>query len=214
MIKTLNNDVSYVEGDDAFLCPNLYFVNGASASLLVDVTNVPSHLAEALASIKDMPQNPRQIYVALTHFHDDHIAAIRGLPKEAIILSSKNTARYLPQDLPNEIRIVSSDLDVYLGDGSFAIMPVPSLHSKGSLDVLVGDTLFTGDSLGSRESKDGLYYNHEIAVEMEKRYKEIPFSLAVQAHPGAPSLSKEKLMGYLHELVEQGFSKSLIEGYI
>ena len=204
MIEPLSKEISFVVGDDAFICPNLYVVKGSAASLLIDTTNQLDNLRDGLIEAGSYAKISRQIYVVLTHFHDDHIALVKSLPASAIIICSENTSRYMPPSLPNEIRLVVGDMKIDLGGLVVSVLPVPSLHSKGSLDVLVGDFLFTGDSLSPRSRGEKIYYNHEIAVEMEKRYESIPFSLAVQSHPSASRIEKKKLLVYLHNLVITG----------
>jgi len=204
MIEPLSKEISFVVGDDTFLCSNLYVIKGSVVSLLIDTTNRLDNLREGLTEAGAFAMISRQILVVLTHFHDDHIALVKSLPSSAIILCSKNTARYLPPSLPNEIRLVPGDTTIDLGGPVVSVLPVPSLHSKGSLDVLVGDFLFTGDSLLPRSRGKGLYYNHEVAVEMEKRYQSIPFSLAIQSHPSASRIDKKKLMVFLNKLVVEG----------
>jgi flavorubredoxin len=215
MLKVLEpNKISYIEGDNSIPCPNLFIINGSSDVVFIDVTNDPNRLAEALDTLNDEEFRYRNLYVVLTHFHQDHVAAIKGLPLDATVLCSKYTAGHLPDDLEAGIEIVSFVKKIDIGNGEeTSIIPVPSLHSKGSLDVLVGDRLFTGDSLGFRMQNDALYYNHEVALEMEKAYASIPFKEAIQSHPDTKTFTKEKLMGFLHELVAKGITKEMAEDY-
>lgn len=213
MVKTFASGIRYVAGEESFFCPNLYVISGSGGSLLIDVTNQSSHLEEAL-SIAERGGHP--FSVALTHFHADHISAVASLPKGVRLYCSKNTARHLPKGLPNPITIVSSGAEAILplGEAAAKLMAAPSLHSKGSMDILYEKTLFVGDALGSREKNGVAYYNREIAVEMEKFYRGLEFREAVQAHPRTRALKKDELMGYLHELVKYGFSEALEEKYL
>jgi glyoxylase-like metal-dependent hydrolase (beta-lactamase superfamily II) len=79
------------------------------------------------------------------------------------------------------------------------LVPVPSLHAKGCLDVLAEGFLFVGDALYSRDSGTGLYYNHEIAYEMLKTYQKIPFAVAIPAHQDNEK-SKAEVLAYLTAL--------------
>jgi len=207
MIEPLAQGMSFVIGDDDFLCPNLYVIKGSVSSLLIDTTNRLDHLQEGLREAGAFAKISRQNFVVLTHFHNDHIALVKSLPPSAIVLCSKNTSRYLTPSFSNERRIITEDTQIDLGTLMVSVLPVPSLHSKGSLDVLVGDFLFTGDSLLARSRGEEAYYNHEVAVEMEKRYESIPFSIAIQSHPSALRITKEKLLVLLHSLVVEGPQK-------
>ena len=92
MIESLSKEVSFVVGDDAFLCPNLYVIKGSASSLLIDTTNQTDHLLEGLQEAGAFSSISRQIFVVLTHFHNDHIALAESLPPSAIVLCSKNTS--------------------------------------------------------------------------------------------------------------------------
>ena len=199
MIERLNDDVAYCEGDDSNgPCPKIGIVSGTSASLFIDVSNQESHLKEALEYLAKENLAPLR-YVVLTHFHPDHIAALTFLKAKITVLASKNTSRYL--SLPASI--VSDDVTIDLGGFAVQVLPVPSLHAKGCLDVKAGDFLFVGDALYSRESKQGYYYNREIVVEEIKRYQAIPFLNATPAHQ-SPSQTKEEVLAEFDKCLMQG----------
>jgi glyoxylase-like metal-dependent hydrolase (beta-lactamase superfamily II) len=200
MINSLSPSISYVKGREDIPCPNIYIVSGKESSLLIDVSNDPSMLEEAINYIKDKKLAPLK-KVAITHFHPDHIDNLKYLPSGVTIYSSKYTSRYINQ----EVSIIIQDTTINLGDKEVRLILVPSLHSKGSLDVLVDSYLFVGDSLEPREGKDGLYYDNSIAYEMEKRIKEIPFDYGVEAHP-SPILTRQEVLDYLLTLKNKGWA--------
>jgi glyoxylase-like metal-dependent hydrolase (beta-lactamase superfamily II) len=178
--------------------PKIVLMTGKEASLLVDVSNDPHQLEEALAFCKNEGLSALK-YVLLTHFHDDHIGNLIYLSEGITILASKNTARYLSKDA----EIINEDQDLDLGEYKIRLILVPSLHAKGCLDVLAEDYLFVGDSLYYRQSGAAYYYNAQIAYEMMKKHESIPFMIAISAHD-SPNKNKDQVMDYLTRLAKTG----------
>jgi glyoxylase-like metal-dependent hydrolase (beta-lactamase superfamily II) len=202
MITLLNPHLAICPGDDEKgPNPKIVLLMGQEASLLIDVSNDPKQLEECLEYLKNNGKAPLK-YVVLTHFHDDHIANLPLLSGEEKILCSKNTSRYLKR----ECTIIKEDQDLDLGGYQLRLILVPSLHAQGCLDVLVDSYLFVGDSLYSRESGDGFYYNPQIAYEMRKKYESIPFVTAIEAHD-TPNQTREEVLAYLKKLALEGIQK-------
>lgn len=199
MIQHLFGNIYDVEGDDSKgPSPKIGIVLGQKEALLVDVSNESSRLEEAL----DFIRKERGFIsgdAVLTHFHPDHIDNLPLLPEGWRIYLSKNTARYVHR--PSFV--VTKDLCIDLGGESAQLLLVPSLHSKGSIDVLVGDYLFVGDSLYSRYQGDALYFNREILFEEIKKMESIPFRYAIPAHQGALK-DKEDVLAHLKKALEEG----------
>jgi glyoxylase-like metal-dependent hydrolase (beta-lactamase superfamily II) len=199
MIQKITDHVAYVEGDDSQgPGPKIGLLWGTKNALLVDVSNDPSRLQEAL----DFLQKERGFaggIVVLTHFHPDHIDALKYLPQGFVIKASKNTIRYVHR----EAEVVEQDETLDLGGLEVRLFLVPSLHSKGSLDVLADSYLFVGDSLYSRYQGNQLYFNHEVLFEERKKMASIPFAYAIPAHEG-PLESKEKVLARLDLSLKQG----------
>jgi len=181
--------------------PKIVLLTGKESSLLVDVSNDPKQLAEMLTFCKNEGLSAPK-FVALTHFHDDHIGNLIYLPSGIEILASKNTARYLNRP----VTILEKDAILDLGDYVVSLILVPSLHAKGCLDVLAENYLFVGDSLYYRQSGSSYYYNPQIAYEMEKKVGSIPFVTAISAHE-SPNRSKTEVMDFLTRLAHNGIEK-------
>lgn len=201
MLKILAKGVSFLPGDDTEgPSPKIGLVFGREKALLFDTSNDIKRLNDALSELKK--RGPfAEIFVVISHFHPDHCALVSSLPSTFKVLASRNTARYLP----GSPIIVSNEIALDLGDISAKIIPVPSLHAKGCLDLLANSILFVGDALYSRQKGNGLFYNKEIAVEMKKKYDSIPFKTVVPSHD-SPMLEKEKVMVFLNDLVVKGTS--------
>lgn len=200
MIQAITSHIHLLLGDPNAICPSIGIISGKTASLFVDLSNRQPMLIEAEDYLKDNNLPPLR-YVLFTHFHDDHIANLQYLEEGPAILSSKNTSRYLSR--PSTLIKETTKID--LGEEEIIIIPVPSLHAKGCLTLLVDDYLFLGDSLAPRESKDGLYFDSSIAFEMEKTFSSIPFSFGIPAHPGE-FLSKEKIVDFIRVLRTAGWA--------
>lgn len=202
MINNLTPSISYVLGDSNFPCPNIYIVSGHEASLLIDVSNKEEMLSEAFSYVKDNKVAPIK-YVAITHFHLDHIDNLRYLPEWIGVFCSKFTLHYLHRDAS----VITEDTKLDLGDKEVELILSPSLHSKGSLLVLADSYLFLGDCLAPRDSKDGgLYYDKSLAYEMDKKISSIPFSYGVNAHP-SPLMGHEEVISYLSTLKKEGWNR-------
>jgi glyoxylase-like metal-dependent hydrolase (beta-lactamase superfamily II) len=178
--------------------PKIVLLTGKESSLLIDVSNDPKQLDEVLAFQKKEGLSAVK-FVALTHFHDDHIGNLIYLPDGIEILASKNTARYLNRPA----RILAEDTILDLGDYPLSLILVPSLHAKGCLDVLAERYLFVGDSLYYRQSGSSYYYNPQIAYEMLKKVESIPFEVAISAHE-SPNHTKSEVVTYLTRLAHDG----------
>jgi glyoxylase-like metal-dependent hydrolase (beta-lactamase superfamily II) len=184
--------------DNAGPNPKIVLLTGKESSLLVDVSNDPKQLDEMLAFCKKEGLSAVK-FVALTHFHDDHIGNLIYLPSDIELLASKNTARYVNRP----VSVLEKDTILDLGGYSISLILVPSLHAKGCLDVLAEHYLFVGDSLYYRQSGSSYYYNPQIAYEMEKKVASIPFEIAVSAHD-SPNHTKAEVVEYLTRLAHSG----------
>jgi glyoxylase-like metal-dependent hydrolase (beta-lactamase superfamily II) len=200
MIERLSERVFFVKGDDAAgPNPKIGILFGGQSVLLVDVSNRKEMLDEALAFARS--ERPGcSLASAITHFHDDHVANLRYLPSGTKIYCRKATARHL--EVPCEI--INSETDFDLGGFVIKLLPVPSLHAEGCLDVLADGFLFVGDSLYPRQKGSALYYNREIAAEMLKSYAGISFVSAVPAHEG-PLRTKSEVLAFLAKLKTDGW---------
>jgi glyoxylase-like metal-dependent hydrolase (beta-lactamase superfamily II) len=178
--------------------PKIVLLTGKESSLLIDVSNDPKQLDEVLAFQKKEGLSAVK-FVALTHFHDDHVGNLIYLPDGIEILASKNTSRYLNRPA----RILTEDTLLDLGDYPLSLILVPSLHAKGCLDVLAERYLFVGDSLYYRQSGVSYYYNPQIAYEMQKKVESIPFEVAISAHE-SPNHTKSEAVTYLTRLAHDG----------
>jgi glyoxylase-like metal-dependent hydrolase (beta-lactamase superfamily II) len=178
--------------------PKIVLLTGKEASLLVDVSNDPKQLKEVMDFCKNEGLSAVK-YIALTHFHDDHIVNLMFVDQGIKLLASKNTARYLSR----EAQIITDDQDFDLGEYVIRLILVPSLHAKGCLDVLAEGYLFVGDSLYYRQSGASYYYNAQIAYEMMKKYESIPFMSAINAHD-SPNKSRAEVLDYLSRLAKKG----------
>ena len=147
--------------DEAF-CSNSYCMVGNDGSCgIVD----PGMHGDEIANIC-LNNSLEVTHILLTHGHFDHIggvyhlkkaypkASIVACDKEADIIADpmKNLVRGVPQTLIKEMYSLTADIlvkdgDVLVMDGEeVKVIETPG-HTKGSVCYLVGDDIFTGDTL-------------------------------------------------------------------
>ncbi len=138
---------------------NTYLIAGDDKKAVV----IDPARAEKLLSI--LRENELTLtHILLTHGHYDHISAVKRL-KEATgarVLIHRNDAKALVTPNRNLVAIMHVDAvqtaaDELVGDGplkaggfDFTVLHTPG-HSPGSVCYLLGDTLFSGDTLFYRD---------------------------------------------------------------
>ena len=136
---------------------NSYLIVSGTEAALVDPSAAPSHVTDALA------ENGCALrYILLTHGHYDHTkyvsqvkeatgakVCVHSLDDEMLSDSDKNCYK-----LFNTGEQVAERADILLEDGvelslgceTIRVMHTPG-HTKGSVCYIVGDAIFTGDTL-------------------------------------------------------------------
>jgi glyoxylase-like metal-dependent hydrolase (beta-lactamase superfamily II) len=136
---------------------NSYLIFSGKEAAIVDPSSAPSHVTDALEEY-----GCELKYILLTHGHYDHTkyvarvkdatgakVCVHTLDGEMLGDSDKNCYR-----LFNDGEQIAPDADVLLSDGdvlplggeSIKVLHTPG-HTKGSVCYIVGDAIFTGDTL-------------------------------------------------------------------
>lgn len=196
MIHTVKEGIYYVEHEKERICPKIGIITGSKYTLIVDVANEKEHLLEAERFLKENG-DPSIHYVALTHFHPDHIQNV-SLLEDCTILCSRNTSKYLSSKC--EI-IVEEQID--LGNQLVQLVSLPSLHAKGCIGVLCDGVLFVGDALYSREKNGKEYFNKGLIGSELKAYKELDFQEVIFSHGDICQPNKAGVLAYLANMMSE-----------
>lgn len=89
MIKKLSDRIFYMPYEEESGRPVLGVVCGERCSLVIDAGNSPKHAAELLASVSELNVSPLK-YVAVTHWHWDHVFGIEAMNLTSICHENTN----------------------------------------------------------------------------------------------------------------------------
>jgi glyoxylase-like metal-dependent hydrolase (beta-lactamase superfamily II) len=184
---------------------NCYIISDESNSeaLIIDPGDEPKKIIEFIEATVLQPK-----YILFTHAHYDHVCAAKELHDQynAIIVmheQEKTTYRataqrciswgYDPEDFPEPERIVKDNDTISVGTISFKVIHTPG-HTPGSICVLGGNTLFSGDTLfkGSvgRTDLPGGDFGHLIQS-LKKLMLLPPDTKVLCGHDGETSIAEE-----------------------
>jgi glyoxylase-like metal-dependent hydrolase (beta-lactamase superfamily II) len=105
------------------------------------IIDAPGKAARILAEVKEVNVQ----YILITHTHSDHISAIMQLRKKLEISVAVHSAE--ADGLPSRPDLMLEDGDVVtFGTVSLRVLHTPG-HSPGSVCLLTGGHLFSGDTL-------------------------------------------------------------------
>ncbi len=146
---------------------SIYVVEDLNHVLVVDLGNPyqDNHLREMV----DIIAKGRQIKVAITHNHFDHIGAIHSFNDCDIYFSQKDPINDL-----NHPKIIKENDIIQLDTLSFKVLEVPA-HTPGSIAFLEENKgyLFTGDAFGSSYVWL-LFMDDVISIYQQTLHKVIP----------------------------------------
>ncbi len=150
----ITKDISYLPAtEEPFTC-DVTFIKTDKATWIFDVGADPAQ-ADYINAI------PGPKKVVLSHFHPDHISNLDKIAFDELYIST-NTKKYtdkLTQDHKDvEITIVTGTM-TFQEEPGITIMELPSSHAKGSLCLLTGDYLLSGDGTYCAEIKGNHHYN-------------------------------------------------------
>lgn len=83
MLERISEHVWIMPKDDETDRPILGYVMGSKTSLLIDAGNSPDHISFFYGAVRSMGM-PDPTYIAVTHWHWDHIFGLSGSPARAI----------------------------------------------------------------------------------------------------------------------------------
>lgn len=136
---------------------NCYAVSGEDFAFVVD----PADESEELNSFAEQNKNKEYKYILLTHCHIDHILGVEKIKeiwncpivigeKEAESLKNprENLSTYIfgtEYSLSADLLVKNGEL-IPLGNAEISVLETPG-HTKGSVCYILGDNIFSGDTL-------------------------------------------------------------------
>ena len=184
---------------------NCYTVSGEDFAFIID----PADVSEELISFANENKCKKYKYILLTHCHIDHILGVQGVKEiwncpivigEKEADSLKNPNENLSTYIFGKEYSLSADLTVKngevipLGSAEISVLETPG-HTKGSVCYILGDNMFSGDTLFKgtigrtdfpTSNIEDMARTLEMLSKMGKDYNLYP------GHDDATTLSREK----------------------
>jgi glyoxylase-like metal-dependent hydrolase (beta-lactamase superfamily II) len=184
---------------------NCYIVGSAKTheALIIDPGNQTEKILSALDSLGLTARA-----IALTHGHYDHIGCLQDLDLPVYIHADdaemiKDPAKNLSANFgaglsfEREIRLLKENDIIEIGDLRFKVIHTPG-HSPGGICLLIGDLLFSGDTLfcqgiGRTDLPGGCFEKLKNSI-AEKLFSSLNDEVKVfPGHGPATSIGREKL---------------------
>lgn len=184
---------------------NCYLVSGEDFAFVVD----PADEGAELSSFAEENKSKKHKYILLTHCHIDHILGVNSVKeiwnchvvigeKEADSLSNpkENLSTYIfgkEFSLLADLTVKNGDI-LPLGSSEISVLETPG-HTKGSVCYILGDNMFSGDTLFKgtigrtdfpTSNIEEMAKTLEMLSKMEKDYNLYP------GHEEATTLQREK----------------------
>lgn len=143
-------------------------------------------------------------YILLTHGHFDHVGALEQVKNKynAPIYMHEAEAEYMKKDntvfgdVPDQYESIKDGDVLPFGDGKIKCIHTPG-HTKGGICFLVGDSIFTGDTLfqGSVGRSDFIGGNfNELVTGIKKKLMILDGNIKVYpGHGPSSTIANEKM---------------------
>lgn len=89
MLERISEHIWIMPKDDETDRPVLGYVSGAKTSLLIDAGNSPDHISFFYGAVRSLGM-PDPSFIALTHWHWDHVFGLSGSPAKSIASDRTN----------------------------------------------------------------------------------------------------------------------------
>jgi len=147
------------QGQESFNnCSDMYLIVGSNKALLIDLSNNVQWANQAAESIKSLVveySRGRELMIAVTHSHGDHLGMLHAFENDAKVRFWVPKAEFPNQGLFPEGRTVFFDENASIDLGGTIIKTLKVAgHTPGSTFYFVDgkDIVFTGDAIGSGSS--------------------------------------------------------------
>lgn len=192
----INERISYFPAIESPLAADTGVIRGDQYLWLFDIGPNAAVLADLLTQEKS-------ICLALSHFHQDHMAYWDRLPLQDLYVG-KYTFKYTHSGT-----VVESDL--YIDDGvKLHFFPLPSTHAKGSLGLEVDDTYaFLGDGIYPMQKNGQALYNANLLADQLRVLRSLKAKYFLLSHDDPFVHPREAVLAELEAVYAKRQSQSM-----
>ncbi len=190
--------ISYFPALEEPLAADVGIVEGSTYTWLFDL----GPHASAIQNLQAL-NPPKPFCLALSHFHQDHMAGWNQLPLQELYVG-KHTHKYTHSGT-----VVDSDL--YIDDGvKLHFFPLPSSHAKGSLGLEVDETYaFLGDGIYPMQKDDRSVYNANLLADQLRVLRSLKAKFFLLSHDEPFVHRKEDVLSELEAVYAKRQSQSM-----
>lgn len=183
----LDERVSYYPSVERPLSSDVFIIRGDTRVFVFDVGN-----SDEITSSLNEIHVPKTVIIS--HFHSDHTAHLEDTVFDELLVGNQ-TYKSVRQG-----RVV--DAPITINDGvEFYIFPIPSVHAKGSLGLMIdGNLAFLGDATYSMWKDGHVIYNAQLLKEEIKVLGGIPADRVVLSHDGGHIRPKKAVIRLLEHI--------------
>ncbi len=194
----ISDRVSYYPAIETPLAADVGMVEGDKYIWLFDLGPHAPAIQALQTRIQDKP-----FCLALSHFHQDHIAGWEQLPLRDLYVG-KHTYKYTHCGT-----VVDSDL--YVDDGvKLHFFPFPSTHAKGSLGMEVDETYaFLGDGIYPMHKKGQAVYNANLLADQLQVLRSLKAEYFLLSHDEPFIHPREDVLAELEAVYAKRQSQSM-----
>lgn len=195
-MNPINERISYFPAIESPLAADTGVIWGDQYLWLFDIGPNAAVLADLLTQEKP-------ICLALSHFHQDHMAYWDRLPLQDLYVG-KHTFKYTHSGT-----VVESDL--YIDDGvKLHFFPLPSTHAKGSLGLEVDDTYaFLGDGIYPMQKDGRALYNANLLADQLRVLRSLKSKYFLLSHDEQFICARENVLAELEAVYARRQSNSM-----
>lgn len=180
-MKKINNIYSIIKGNDNPLSSDVAIIKDR---FVFEVGN-GDYIIDELNKIDDK-------IIAISHFHQDHIANLNKLEYKELYIGD-NTYKYTNKG-------IIIDKDLYIDD--VHLFKINSCHAKGSIGLEISDYAFVGDALAPCLKKNQYVYNVQMLKEEIETLENLKAKYLITSHHMEEYQDKNEIIDRLKKIYE------------
>lgn len=180
-MKKINNIYSIIKGNDNPLSSDVAIIKDR---FVFEVGN-GDYITDELNKIDDK-------IIAISHFHQDHIANLNKLKFKELYIGD-NTYKYTNKG-------IIIDKDLYIDD--VHLFKINSCHAKGSIGLEISDYAFVGDALAPCLKKNQYVYNVQMLKEEIETLENLKAKYLITSHHMEEYQDKNEIIDRLKKIYE------------